>query len=54
MARMIPPSFTSHTVSQGEVDIFHALKDAPQTKDWTVLHSLDIAKHVFQEGARGS
>lgn len=48
MARMIPPSFTSHTVSQGEVDIFHALKDAPQTKDWTVLHSLDIAKHVSQ------
>lgn len=48
MAKMMPPSFTSHTVSQGEADIFHALQDSPSTKDWVVLHSLDIAKHITQ------
>lgn len=48
MARMIPSTLTSDTVSPGEVDIFYALKDSPETKGWVVLHSLDIAKHISQ------
>lgn len=48
MARMIPPTLTPDTVSPGEIDIFHILRDSPETKDWVVLHSLDIAKHISQ------
>lgn len=48
MARMIPPSVTSHTVSPGEIHVFEILKNSSETKDWVVLHSLDIARHVSQ------
>lgn len=48
MARMIPPTLTSDTVSPGEIEIFHILRDSSETKGWVVLHSLDIAKHISQ------
>jgi hypothetical protein len=44
MAYMIPPYFCEDT-SSGERQIFDRLKDAPESDDWTCLHSLAISKH---------
>jgi len=44
---MIPP-YISNKSHKGEADIFNRLKDDPGTKDWIVLHSLDIAEHIIQ------
>lgn len=48
MARMLPPTLSSDTVSPGEIAVFNALKTARGTEDWTVIHSLNIAKHISQ------
>ncbi len=48
MARMIPPVIPAAIPSPGEREIFTRLQDEPATKDWIVLHSLDIAHHVRQ------
>lgn len=48
MARMIPPLISSTCVSPGERDLFLRLRDDPHTKDWIVLHSLDVAEHRRQ------
>lgn len=48
MARMLPPTISPDTVSPGEIAVFNTLKTAPGTESWTVIHSLDIAKHVSQ------
>lgn len=48
MARMIPPTVHSGTTSPGEREVFHRLKDDPETKNWIVLHSLDVANHHKQ------
>lgn len=48
MARMLPPTISSDTVSPGEIAVFNALKTARGTEDWTVIHSLNIAKHISQ------
>ncbi len=48
MAKMIPPSISASTLSDGEIEVFNALKTAPEAADWVVLHSLDIAKHISQ------
>lgn len=48
MARMIPPIILASCPSPGEREIFVRLKDEPGTKDWIVLHSLDIANHRRQ------
>ena len=48
MARMIPPVFGAHVASDGEREIFEALKADDETVDWVVLHSLDIVKHHSQ------
>ena len=48
MARMIPPIIPASCSSPGEREIFTRLKDEPGTKDWIVLHSLDIAHHLRQ------
>ncbi len=45
MARMIPPVFHENTTSLGEKEIFRRLREDDKTKDWFVLHSLDIASH---------
>lgn len=47
MARMIPPRAV-HARSTGETEVFARLRDDPQTADWIVLHSLDIAAHKTQ------
>jgi DNA polymerase III delta prime subunit len=48
MAKMIPPHYHTDTKSKGEIEIFLRLRDDPLTKEWTVLHSLDIARHLKQ------
>ena len=45
---MLPPKAFPGTKSPGEIEIFRRLKDDPLTKDWIVLHSLDIANHEKQ------
>jgi hypothetical protein len=48
VARMIPPVIPASCPSPGEREIFTRLRDEPGTKDWIVLHSLDIAHHMRQ------
>lgn len=45
MARMIPPVVHEGCRSPGETEVFVRLRDDPETRDWIVLHSLDIAEH---------
>src|SRR4051794_18563487 len=48
MAHMIPPAIYLGTPSPGERDVFQRLKEDPRTKDWIVLHSLDLAAPARQ------
>lgn len=48
MARMIPPEVYADTPSRGERELFRRLRDDPGTRDWVVLHSLDVANHRKQ------
>lgn len=48
MARMIPPTIPTSCSSPGEQEIFAKLKQEEATRDWIVLHSLDIAQHLRQ------
>jgi len=49
MARMIPPQIGLHSdPPPGEEKLFSELRDAAATRDWIVLHSLDVAKHQRQ------
>lgn len=45
MAKMYP-STCPHDVPPGEAELFRRLKDDPDTSDWIVLHSLDLARHI--------
>lgn len=45
MARLIPPIFPQDC-APGEQSVYRALAASSHTDDWTVLHSLNIAKHV--------
>jgi hypothetical protein len=44
---MIPP-VPVQKAPPGEKLLFHRLRDDPATSDWTVLHSLNLARHVRQ------
>lgn len=46
MARMIPAQIFAGTPSMGEKEVFRRLANDPNTQEWTVLHSLDIADHI--------
>ncbi|MBZ0319096.1 MAG: NERD domain-containing protein [Anaerolineae bacterium] len=46
MARMIPAQIYTGTPSLGEREIYQRLANDPNTQDWIVLHSLDIAEHT--------
>jgi len=48
VARLIPSVRDPATTSPGEAQLFEKLRDDPGTNDWTVLHSLDLPKHVRQ------
>jgi hypothetical protein len=43
---MIPALLDPSTRSPGEHEIYHRLQDDPATREWIVLHSLDIQHHV--------
>jgi len=45
MARMIPP-LVAADAPKGEKQLFAKLRDDPNAKDWLVLHSFDIRRHV--------
>ncbi len=45
MARMIPPLVAANA-PKGERQLFARLRDDPKTKDWLILHSFDIRRHV--------
>lgn len=45
MARMIPP-LVAADAPKGERQLFAKLRDDPKAKDWLVLHSFDIRRHV--------
>ncbi|MDT3779658.1 NERD domain-containing protein [Nitrospira sp. MA-1] len=45
---MIPPTIPVSCPSPGEQEIFAKLKQEEATRDWIVLHSLDIAQHLRQ------
>lgn len=45
MARMIPP-LVAADAPKGERQLFAKLRDDPGAKDWLVLHSFDIRRHV--------
>jgi hypothetical protein len=46
MALMLPPYIDKNCKSNGERIIFELLKLSPFTKDWTVLHSLNLSEHA--------
>ena len=48
MAKMIPDIIASDTKSAAEKMLFSALQNLENTEDWTVIHSLRLAKHVSQ------
>jgi len=45
---MIPPTIPASCPSPGEQRIFTKLKQEEETREWIVLHSLDIAQHLRQ------
>lgn len=45
---MYPQNISSGTDSPGEIELFYKIKNDVLTKDWIVLHSLDIANHIRQ------
>lgn len=46
MARMIPPYVAAEVKSTGERQIFELFKNDPATRDWIVLHSLNLSRHI--------
>lgn len=48
MARMIPPVIHQGCDSPGEIEVFERLRDDPATREWFILHSLDLANHRRQ------
>lgn len=45
---MIPAAIDPNTPSPGERDVFQRLQDDPLALEWTVIHSLDLPRHVRQ------
>lgn len=45
MSIMYPSFIPSGVKSPGEIEIYERLKSDPDTHDWIVLHSLDVADH---------
>ena len=46
MAKMIPSVISPDVKSRAERKIFEWFRDAPNTSDWVVLHSLGISNHI--------
>lgn len=45
---MIPSRIADDTKSKAEIKLFYKLQDMEDTDDWTVIHSVGIAKHPTQ------
>ena len=45
MAKMIPSSISPDIKSNAEKNIFNWFKNAPDTENWVVLHSLGLVTH---------
>ena len=46
MARMLPPYVSPEVKSTGEKQIFELFKNDPATRNWVVLHSLNLSQHI--------
>jgi len=49
MAKMIPAVYQKNS-PPGEITLFNRFKNQPGTENWTVLHSLDLARHSNVSG----
>lgn len=48
MAKMIPATIDPNTPSPGEQDVYERLSTDPLATGWTVIHSLDLPRHIRQ------
>ena len=48
MPKILPPQWSEFTESSAEKRLFSVIKQMPDTDDWTILHSVGIAKHEKQ------
>ncbi len=48
MPKILPPQWSEFTSSAAEKRLFSVMKQMPDTDDWTILHSVGIAKHEKQ------
>jgi hypothetical protein len=46
MAKLLPPYIDKNCKSTGERMLFDIFKNSPFTKDWIVLHSLNLSQHT--------
>ncbi len=48
MAKLLPPYIDKSCKSTGEKMLFEVFKNSPFTKDWIVLHSLNLSQHTVR------
>lgn len=48
MAKLLPPYIDKSCKSTGEKMLFDIFKNSPFTKDWIVLHSLNLSQHTVR------
>lgn len=48
MAKLLPPYIDKSCKSTGEKLLFEIFKNSPFTKDWVVLHSLNLSQHTVR------
>ena len=48
MAKILPPYIDKNCKSTGEKMLFEIFKNSPFTKDWIVLHSLNLSQHTVR------
>ncbi len=48
MPKILPPYWSESTTSSAEKRLFSVMKQMPDTDEWTILHSVGIAKHDKQ------
>ena len=48
MAKLLPPYIDKNCKSTGEKMLFDIFKNSPFTKDWIVLHSLNLSQHTVR------
>lgn len=48
MAKLLPPYIDKSCKSTGEKILFNIMKNSPFTKEWIVLHSLNLSQHTIR------